>query len=115
MEDTDIHDHQAIQKRLRRQAEAGRFRVTLHAHQEMIDEDISIDEVREVLLDATVVENYPEHERGSCCLVCGWISRKRYIHVVCTTSLDLVIIITVYEPMLPKWITPFERGKKDEM
>ena len=30
---------------------------------------------------------------------------------ICTTSLNLAIIIAVYEPRLPKWVNPFERGK----
>ena len=34
----------------------------------------------------------------------------RYLHIVCTTSLGLATIITVYEPKLPKWVTPFKRG-----
>ena len=106
-----IHDHGAITARLREQAGADRLRITVHAHQEMVEEDISLDEVREVLLAATVVENYPEHKRGPCCLVCRRTGRGRFVHVVCTTALELVIIITVYEPKLPKWMTPFERGR----
>ena len=27
-------------------------------------------------------------------------------------SLHVAIIITVYEPKLPKWVTPFQRRKK---
>jgi hypothetical protein len=77
----------------------------------MVEEDVSLEEVREVLLDAAVVENYPEHKRGPCCLVCRRTSRGRYLHVVCTTSLEVVILITVYEPKPPKWVTPFKRGE----
>jgi hypothetical protein len=77
----------------------------------MVEEDISLEEVREVLLDAAVVEDYPEHRRGACSLVCGRTSHGRDVHVLCTTSLDVAVIITVYEPRLPKWETAFERGK----
>ena len=110
MSDVNVHDHGAITARLRRQAGADLLRITVHAHQEMVDEDVSMDEVRDVLLRATVVENYPEHKRGPCCLVCAQSSRGRYVHVVCTTALELAIIITVYEPKSPKWVSPFERG-----
>ncbi len=36
----------------------------------------------------------------------------RPIHVVCTTSHPTLIIITVYEPTPPKWVTPVERGSR---
>ena len=86
-----------------------------HGHQEMVAEDIPYDAVREVLLDCQVIENYPDHQRGPCCLVCGRTSSSRFLHVVCTTSLDVIVIITVYEPKPPKWAMPFERGGRDEM
>jgi hypothetical protein len=112
MDQISLDDHDAIAARLRQQAEADALRVTVHAHQEMVEEDVSLEEVREVLLDAAVVENYPEHKRGPCCLVCRQTSRARYVHVVCTTSLEVTIVITVYEPKPPKWATPFERGER---
>ncbi len=111
MSSSNVHDRDMVAARLRKQAAADAIRITVHAHQEMAEEDISLEEVREVLLDAQVVEDYPEHKRGPCCLVCQRTSRGRYVHVVCTTSLEVAIIITVYEPREPKWVTPLERGK----
>jgi hypothetical protein len=78
----------------------------------MVEEDISYDQVREVLSLPQILENYAEHKRGSCCLICGRTSSGRFIHIVCTTSLEVAIIITVYEPKPPKWVTPFERGER---
>ena len=103
-------DNSVITIRLREQAVADAMRVTVHAHQEMVEEDISFAEIREVLLDGRVVENYPEHKRGPCCLICRKTSCGKYVHVVCTTSFEVAIIITVYEPKQPKWVTPFQRG-----
>ena len=113
MADVDVHSTDAITGRLRRQAEADRLRITTHAHQEMVEEDVSLDDVIHALSQAMLVDNYPEHKRGPCCLVCGQIVGGRYLHVVCTTSLDFAIIITVYEPKLPKWVTPFKRGRTE--
>lgn len=112
MDDFGIQESHAVRNRLHQQAENDLIRITNHAHQEMINEDVSLEEVREVLLDAAIIENYPAHKRGSCCLVCRLTSRGRYIHVVCSTSHELAIIITVYEPKEPKWTNPFERGKQ---
>ncbi|MFH1731491.1 MAG: DUF4258 domain-containing protein, partial [Planctomycetota bacterium] len=79
--------------------------------QEMAEEGVSYADVHDVLSSAQVIENYPEHKRGPCCLICAKTRRARFLHVVCTTSLEAAIIITVYEPKLPKWATPFERGR----
>jgi hypothetical protein len=78
----------------------------------MIEDGVSIDDVCRALSDCHLVENYPEHERGACCLVCGTMRDGRYLHVVCTTSLEWLVVITVYLPTEPKWKSPFERGKK---
>ena len=64
MVEFNIHNHEPIAARLRQQAEADAIRITVHCHQEMVEEDISFDEVREVLLNAAILENYSEHTRG---------------------------------------------------
>ncbi|MBN1345024.1 MAG: DUF4258 domain-containing protein [Phycisphaerae bacterium] len=90
---------------------AGRIRLTQHAHQEMVAEAISLDAVIEAIASAQVLEDYPEHRRGSCCLLHGVTSRGRHLHVVCTTSLPMVVIITAYEPKPPKWPSPTQRRR----
>src|SRR3990172_4626668 len=113
MVDAPYRDPSQVAAQLRQQMCAGAIRVTIHGHREMVAEDIGYEAVRQVLLDCEVVENYPDHQRGPCCLVCGRAASERFLHIVCTTSLDVVIIITAYEPKPPKWVTPFERGGRD--
>ncbi len=113
MDPINARDERAVISRLHRQAETDALRVTTHAHQEMVEEGISIDDLIEVLLDGMLVENYPEHKRGPCALVCGRTALGRYIHIVCTSSQEIAIIITVYEPKPPKWPTPFERRNQE--
>jgi len=105
----DLHDHRAISDRLSMQSHDEKIRVTAHAHQEMVEDNICLGDILAVLNRAAVIENYPEHQRGPCCLVYGQGVSGNDIHVVCTTSLDLAIIITVYEPKPPKWHSPFTR------
>ena len=112
MSESDLQDRDAIVGRLRDQAARDAVRITLHAHQEMVDEEMTYGEVREVLLNAHIIENYPDHKRGACCLACCSTSRNRFIHLVCSTSQELAIAITAYEPKPPKWITPFERRER---
>ncbi len=94
---------------IKEQASAENVRVTLHAHQEMVQEGITLDDVLEAIDSSCVVEDYPEHRRGACCLLSGYTPNGRPIHVVCTTGGEELIIITVYEPQLPKWVTPTQR------
>ena len=57
--------------RIREQALADNVRVTRHAQQEMVEEDISLDDVLEAISQGTVLEDYAQHRRGACCLVYG--------------------------------------------
>ena len=112
---TDAIDIEAILKRIRQQGEAEELRVTQHAQQEMAEENIILDDVLEAIATGMVLENYPQHRRGACCLINGQTKNRRYLHIVCTTTRPMLIIITVYEPKPPKWPTPTQRRQKDEM
>jgi len=95
------------------QLQAGKenFRITQHAQQEMVEEEITLDEVLQAIATGRVLENYPEHRRGACCLLLGFARNNRPLHIVCTTEEPQHIIITVYEPKLPKWISPTQRRR----
>ena len=96
--------------RIRDQARSESIRITLHASERMTEHGITIDEVKHTLLHAQIVETYPEHRRGACCLISGDTAEGRPLHVVCTTAQPLLIVVTVYEPSAPQWTTPTTRG-----
>ena len=100
--------------RIQEQAKQENVRLTQHAHEEMVDEAITVEELLVAILsgEAQVVEDYPEHRRGACCLLCGFTGSRRPLHVVCTTEQPALIIITVYEPKPPRWVTPTQRGAR---
>lgn len=98
-------------EQLRRQAATENVRITQHAQQEMVEEEITFDELLEAIVGGEVLENYPEHRRGACCLVNGATNEGRPLHIVCTTALPVLIIITSYEPKAPQWVTPVERNR----
>ena len=88
------------------------LRVTQHAQQEMTEENIVLEEALKAIRSGKIIENYPEHRRGPCCLICGYTRQQRPLHVVTTTKGPILILITVYEPKPPKWITPTQRGSR---
>ncbi len=97
--------------RIQAQSHAEILHITQHAQQEMVEEDISLDDLLETISQGQILEDYPQHKRGACCLLSGLTTAGRAIHVVCTTARPTLIIITVYEPMPPKWVTPTQRRK----
>lgn len=111
MDEADATDLEAILERIRVQAEAEAIRITQHAHQEMVEENITLEEVLEAVSTEQILENYPKHRRGACCLLHGVTRAGRPLHIVCTTAQPVLIIITVYEPKPPKWITPTQRRR----
>ena len=104
----------AVLERLRTQAAPENVRITRHASEEMVEEDIALDEVLEAVQSGQILEDYPQHRRGPCCLIAGVTRAGRPIHVVCTTAQPVLIIITVYKtvykPRPPKWVTATQRG-----
>lgn len=95
--------------RIRSQAAAGMYRVTQHAHQEMVHEQIGLNDVLAAPQRGEILEHYPQHRRGACCLVVGETDKGRPLHIFCTTAQPLLILITVYEPGPPKWVTSRKR------
>jgi hypothetical protein len=106
----NVHDPDAILKRIKAQAAADNFVVTLHAAEAMQDEVIVLADLLSAITASVLLENYPAFYKGPCCLICGRSESGRYIHAVCSTSHAELFIITVYEPKPPKWRSPTERG-----
>lgn len=113
MTDVDPENFAVVLRRIRDQARSENLRITQHAHQEMVAEDIALDQLREAIETSELLENYPQHQRGACCLLAGQTSGGRPLHVVCTTAQPVLIIITVYEPKPPKWVTPKRRSARE--
>ncbi|RKY23422.1 MAG: hypothetical protein DRP83_09275 [Planctomycetota bacterium] len=105
----EINSSEEIVSRLRQQVRNDAVRITLHANHEMNEESISYSSMAQAMLTGKVIENYPTHQRGACCLICGKDASGRFLHICCTTSLDVIIVITAYEPKLPKWLDPYNR------
>lgn len=111
MSDFDPNDVESAIDNIRHLARAEEYRVSQHAHQEMVEEAISLEEILEAIESGEILENYPEHRRGPCCLVGGRTPLGRHLHLVCTTTSTTLIIITAYEPLMPKWLTPTQRNR----
>ena len=112
MSEYDVVNLRAVLERIRAQATKENIRITQHAHQEMVEENITLSEVLQTINTAQILENYPGHRRGPCCLLSGLSQTGRSLHIVCTTAEPMLIIITVYEPRPPKWLSPTQRRQR---
>lgn len=59
---------------------------TEHALDEMIAEEemISKDEVRHVIFNGEIIEDYPGDKRGHSCLIFTMTPKMRPVHVICS-------------------------------
>lgn len=78
-----------------------------------VDRMITTKEVRVVIENGEIVENYPDDSRGHSCLICGQGKNGRPIHIVCSPKEEFLAIITAYIPNPDEWTQNFkERIKK---
>ncbi|MBI4811286.1 MAG: DUF4258 domain-containing protein, partial [Ignavibacteriales bacterium] len=66
----------------------GRYRLSEHADHERENDGITIQELKRVILKAEFLEDYPEDKRGQSCLLLGYDSKERPIHVVCAIDMN---------------------------
>jgi len=83
---------------------------TEHALDKMNAESemITFEEVRDVVVEGEIIEDYPEDVRGHSCLMLGITRSGRPVHVVCAPKERYLGIITVYVPSKMKWKKGFK-------
>ena len=88
-----------------------KFDLSEHAHIERQAEHITIKEIEEAAMSGEIIEAYPRDLRGESVLI-GAKLKIRSLHVVCGKGGDRILVITVYEPKLPKWLDYKTRAKR---
>lgn len=68
---------------------------------------ITTREVKNVIFEGEIIENYPDDLRGHSCLLLGYGINDRPI--VCSPKLDYLAIITAYLPNSNEWSEDFKR------
>ena len=81
-----------------------------HGDKERQNDNLTIIEVEEAILNGMILEQYENTERGKSCLVIGFTNFGKPIHIVCGETDEELTIITVYIPSPPKFKNPYERG-----
>ena len=95
---------------LRRKISRGQVEYSLHAVRQMVERNITPEEIAQTVLAGEVIEDYPDDKYGSSCLVCGTAKSGRVLHVQCThPSRPLVKVVTAYEPDPAEWDKTFKK------
>lgn len=91
--------------------QTGEYIISAHAERERLAENIDVVDIEEGIISGRILEDYTTDPRGASCLVLGY-SKGKAIHIVCGQKQDKAVIVTVYLPQPPHWITPDQRGKR---
>lgn len=82
------------------------YEFSRHALDQSIARSISVREVEEAFRNRSrIIEDYPEDKYGPSCMVLGFTSEKRPLHIQCSyPSRPLIKIVTMYEPDPDRWL-----------
>jgi len=90
--------------------EAKEYYFSNHGDKERQNDDLSIVDVEEAIINGRILEQYEDTGRGESCLVVGFSAKGKPIHVMCGKRKETLAVITVYIPTPPKFVTPYQRG-----
>jgi hypothetical protein len=80
------------------------FEFSRHALDQSVARSISLDEFRQAIVTAEVIEDYPNNKYGPSCLLLGYTAASRPIHVhLSYPSRPLVRVVTLHEPDPARW------------
>jgi len=96
-----------------RQSAAKRILFLPHAVRQMAQPErmICTAEVRAVIANGEVIEDYRDDARGHSCLMMTFAA-DRPLHVVCAPKDDYLVIITAYLPSDQEWADNYRKRKK---
>jgi len=90
----------------------GEVRVSEHGYDEIDADQISVRDIVEGVLQATLIEEYPDYPKGRCVLVLQRDRQGKPIHVVWgipRVSDSPAVVVTAYRPDPGRWEDDFSR------
>ncbi len=95
---------------IRKKIEIDLFELSKHAVDQSIIRRINVQDMKRVIANGEIIEDYPEDKYGPSCLIFGMTLEKRPIHIQCSyPSRPIIKIITLYEPDRIRWVDFIKR------
>ena len=85
---------------------------TRHILQRLFQRNIRIDDVKAVLANGEIIEQYPTDYPYPSCLIKGYTKTGSPLHVVCGSNGEELWLITAYVPNLKDWMEDFKHRRK---
>lgn len=97
---------------IRNLSAAGSLRWTQHCTTRLFQRGISSDDVRNVLRQGSIIEEYPDDYPYPSCLLLGFSATTTPLHVVCGVAEQELWIVTAYRPDPAQWADGFASRKE---
>lgn len=72
--------------------------MSAHANKQCLKREINAEEILEILLKGSIIEQYPTDFPFPSCLMLGFTSKHKPMHVCCAIGDNKLWIITAYYP-----------------
>ena len=98
---------------IREKVRAGKYIISFTHTEKVRLRKIEAEEIENAIFSGTIIEPYPDDPRGASCLVLGFATRDKPLHVICgRLEEDEILIITAYEPDSKEWEADWKTRKK---
>ena len=98
---------------IREKVRAGKYIISFTHTEKVRLRKIEAEEIENAIFSGTIIEPYPDDPRGASCLVLGFATRDKPLHVICgRLEEDEILIITAYEPDSKEWEADWKNRKK---
>ena len=77
--------------------------MSAHANKQCLKREINAEDILETLLKGSIIEQYPTDFPFPSCLMLGFTSKHKPMHVCCAIGDNKLWIITAYYPTEEKW------------